>query len=251
VPLSVVVPTIGRVDLQGRCLRSIQACDPPPAEMIVVDQSGGDEIRTLAEGLGVRVLASWERGIPTGTNLGLAQATYATVLVTDDDCTVASDWVATAYRLAGEYPGAILTGLVLPPDGSGYVPSTICATGAHDYTGTITSGALYPANMMVDRDALSTVGGFDERAGLRVAAEDNDLCPDDQERSEHVQLVEQSHQLGGEARVRPIVEGQGHCAGVGIQRSPHPGHAVDCPPRATEYRGARRRGRAACRHEPR
>jgi GT2 family glycosyltransferase len=39
----------------------------------------------------------------------------------------------------------------------------------------VTSGVLYPANMVASRNALQEIGGFDERAGLLVA-EDNDLC---------------------------------------------------------------------------
>ena len=49
-------------------------------------------------------------------------------------------------------------------------------TRRRDYTGSITSGVLFPANMVFSRDALSEFGGFDERAGLMLAAEDNDLC---------------------------------------------------------------------------
>ena len=65
---------------------------------------------------------------------------------------------------------------MLPPDGSGYVPSTKSDPEPHDYTGQLMSGVLYPANMVASRAALRAIGGFDERASLRLAAEDNDLC---------------------------------------------------------------------------
>jgi GT2 family glycosyltransferase len=175
-PVSVVVPTIGRGPLLDRCVGSIMACEPPPREVILVDQSAGGEVARIAALHGAQALPCTARGIAIGTNLGLVHATYRQVMVTHDDCVVAPDWVKIGNALLRDHPGAILTGRVLPPAGSGYVPSTISATVPRDYTGQVTSGLLYPANMVLDRDAVLAVGGFDERPGLRLAAEDNDLC---------------------------------------------------------------------------
>ena len=109
-------------------------------------------------------------------NVGLAAARHDTVLVTHDDCAVEADWVGVARRLAASFPDAIITGRVLPPVGSVYVPSTKVDAEPCDYTGMVTSGVLFPANMVADRRQIEAVGGFDERPSLRVAAEDNDLC---------------------------------------------------------------------------
>ena len=177
--LSVVIPTIGRAALLTACLESILACDPPAAEIVVVDQSEGDAIRRCVEALAaptVRVVTCPGRGIARATNLGFALAGHDMVLVTHDDCSVAVDWPLVAHRLLRAYPGAILTGRVLPPDRSGYVPSTITSEEPHDYTGSITSGVLYPANMAMERTAFLAFGGFDDRRGFELAAEDNDLC---------------------------------------------------------------------------
>jgi GT2 family glycosyltransferase len=161
------------------CLKSILACDPPAAEIVVVDQSGDDGVRRCVHALAastIRVVTCPGRGIARATNLGFASATHEMVLVTHDDCSVATDWVVVAHRLLRAHPEAIFTGRVLPPDNSGYVPSTISSEQPHDYTGTVTSGVLYPANMAMERTALLAFGGFDERRGLELAAEDNDLC---------------------------------------------------------------------------
>jgi O-antigen biosynthesis protein len=176
--VSVLVPTVGRIDLLERCLRSVLACDPQAAEVVVVDQSGGNEVAALVDHLGaptVRRVPCDGRGTARAMNVGLAAAGHDTVLVTHDDCTVEPDWVERAATLAATFPGAILTGRVLPPDGSTYVPSTKSDPRPRDYTGTVTSGVLYPANMVASRSALQAIGGFDERPGLLVA-EDNDLC---------------------------------------------------------------------------
>ena len=178
-PLTVVVPTIGRLDLLRACLTSILACEPPPDEVVVVDQSGGSGVSALIESLAsprLRRVPSGGRGIARATNCGIRSATHQLVATTHDDCTVSRDWVSVARRLAGAVPGGIVTGRVLAPAAAEYVPSTIADETPRDYTGSITSGVLFPANMVFSRDALSEFGGFDERAGLMLAAEDNDLC---------------------------------------------------------------------------
>ncbi len=178
-PTSVLIPTIGRLDLLEPCLRSVLACDPGPDEVLVVDQSGGPGVAAIVDRLGdprLRHVPCEGRGIGRAMNVGLAAARHDTVHVTHDDCTVEPDWVGRAASLAAEHPGAILTGRVLPPGGSAYVPSTKSDPRPKDYTGTVTSGVLFPANMVAPRDGIQTIGGFDERPSLRVAAEDNDLC---------------------------------------------------------------------------
>jgi O-antigen biosynthesis protein len=178
VTASVVVPTVGRLDLLERCLRSVLACEPPAEDVVVVDQSGGAEAADLVHRIGdtaLRRVPCDGRGTARAMNVGLAAARHDTVLVTHDDCTVEPDWVGRGTALAVAFPGAILTGRVLPPDDSTYVPSTKTDPHPHDYTGTVTSGVLYPANMVASRSALQAIGGFDERPGLLVA-EDNDLC---------------------------------------------------------------------------
>lgn len=182
-PVSVVIPTIGRRGLLEQCLRAVLACDPRADEVVVVDQSGGADVAALVDRLadeleapGLRRLECEGRGISRAMNRGLAAARHDTVLGTHDDCTVAPDWVAVAAGHAGAHPDGIITGRVLPPDGSRYVPSTKSDPRPRDFTGTLTSGVLYPANMVVSRRGIQAIGGFDERDSLRVAAEDNDLC---------------------------------------------------------------------------
>lgn len=175
--VSVVIPTVGRRGLLEQCIRSVLACDPRPAEIVLVDQSHGDEVRGLVDRIGppvVRVPCDGT-GTARAMNVGLAAASHDTVLVTHDDCTVAPDWVARAKAHARAVPDAIVTGRVLPPDGAGYVPSTKTDTAPADFTGRLLTGVLYPANMVADRRRLIEIGGFDERPTL-VVAEDNDLC---------------------------------------------------------------------------
>jgi GT2 family glycosyltransferase len=175
-PVSVIIPTVGRPRLLQAALESIAACVPRAAEMIVVDQSEGDEVRVVVDRfapLGVRVVNLSARNKPLALNVGLEQAENEVVLVTDDDCTVAPSWIEAAWRQMQADPTAIVTGRVLPAGEPRAVPSTIEETTRRDYTGEIHYGALYGGNMACNRSLILAAGGFDERLPI---AEDNDFC---------------------------------------------------------------------------
>jgi GT2 family glycosyltransferase len=172
--VSVVVPTVGRVELLEACLASLAACRPRAAEVLVIDQSGGERVAELVQRLGgVRRLAGTGRGISRAMNEGLAVARFDRVLVTHDDCVVAEDWVGVSADRLGNATDLILTGRVEPGGGDPrLVPSTKTDPSPHDFTGERVCGALYPNNMAFCGPAVLAFGGFDERLWF---AEDNDL----------------------------------------------------------------------------
>ncbi|MBJ7328721.1 MAG: glycosyltransferase family 2 protein [Solirubrobacteraceae bacterium] len=178
--VTVIVPTVGRSDMLGDALVAIAACAPPPAELLVIDQSeNGTAQRVLDErGVAGRVIAMRQAGIAAALNVAMQAATHDRVMVTHDDCLVAPDWIEVASELLDEAPDALWTGRVLPdvPDGEdpSRVPSTIDHPEPVDYTGRVETGVLYPANMAVRREGVLSLGGFDER--FTLAAEDNDFC---------------------------------------------------------------------------
>jgi GT2 family glycosyltransferase len=98
------------------------------------------------------------------------------VLITDDDCTVRSDWVRAALRLMREDPNGIACGQVLPPPGDDprLIPSTIALDTPMEYTGQIACGVLYGGNMVCPRDEVLALGGFDEQ--IVPSSEDCDFC---------------------------------------------------------------------------
>jgi GT2 family glycosyltransferase len=173
--VSVVIPTIGRVDLLRACLDSLAACRPAPTEVVVVDQSGGDEVAALArrfEHIGARAAPMDERGVARARNRGLEEVRHEVMALTDDDCAVAPDWIGLAHELAARYPGAIVTGRVLPGHGEGHVPSTRTEQEPRDFTGQPHAGALYTNNAVVPRSEALALGGFDVRL---PKASDNDF----------------------------------------------------------------------------
>jgi GT2 family glycosyltransferase len=177
VPATVVVPTIGRPALLRNALRSLAACRPRPAEVVVVDQSGGDAVRRVVEEFtadGVRRVACTGRGIGRAVNAGIHAASHDLLFITNDDCTVDADWIEVGRRELAERPGGIATGQVLPAGDAANVPSLNPLDRRHDHTGSVDCWALFAANMVTSRSALLDIGAFDER--VVPTAEDNDLC---------------------------------------------------------------------------
>ncbi len=177
--VTVVVPTLGRIEQLRACLESLAACDPRPAEVLVVAQARAGDVAALLESwpeLPARVVACAGRGVSLGRNVGLRQAACEVVLVTDDDCTVAPDWIGVGARLMAELPSGIVTGRVLPAGDRAGVPSVKDDPRPHDFTGEAHGGALFPNNMALPRTPVLAVDGFDERFGPAEAAEDNEFC---------------------------------------------------------------------------
>ena len=178
-PVSVVIPTLGRVGPLAACLESLASCRPRATETLVVDQSHDPAVGELVErfaAAGARLVPCSGQGVSRGRNLGILQAGHEIVLVTDDDCTVAPDWVETAWRLMHVDSRGIYSGQVVPAGDPRAVPSYKVDPAPHEYTGKVHGGALFPNNMVLNRQMVLAAGGFDERFGPSEAAEDNDFC---------------------------------------------------------------------------
>ena len=174
-PVTAAIPTIGRVELVDQCLASIAACDPRPAEIIVVDQSGDEAVAAVVSryaDAGARLVSTPERSRSKARNLALEEAANDLVAFTDDDCTVEPNWISAAWKHAGSNPRAAVTGRVLPVGDPATVPSTIDAREPRDYTGMRLPAALFGNNMVFHRSTALELGGFDHGV---IPAEDNDF----------------------------------------------------------------------------
>jgi GT2 family glycosyltransferase len=175
-PISVVIPTVGRPELLSNCLASLAECDPRADEILVIDQSANGSVREVVDHYshsGARAVELDVKNKSLALNLGLGEARHEIVLVTDDDCTVDRSWASAAWTHMAADPDIIITGRVLAVGEPNGVPSTIDAVASRDYTGVLHYGALYGGNMACNRSLVLALGGFDERF---EAAEDNDLC---------------------------------------------------------------------------
>lgn len=104
--VSVVIPARNARDTIAACVASVLACDPPPAEVIVVDDFSSDDTATVARAAGARVLRMPRHSGPgAARNRGAREATQPLLAFTDADCEVRTTWLA---RMVSEFdPGTL------------------------------------------------------------------------------------------------------------------------------------------------
>lgn len=175
IPVTVVLPTIGRPELIRRCLESLAACDPRADEILVVDSSDDTSVEEVVAGfaaVGARTVRCDLPGLGAAFNVGLAEARHEIVLLTNDDCSVDTAWAERGSAHLAGVRDVIVTGRVRPDGDPLVVPSIIDDPEQHEYSGR-PAFVLYTQSMAVRRTEVLEFGGFDGR--IRPSAEDNDL----------------------------------------------------------------------------
>ena len=185
----VIVASKNRPEDLRRSIESILANDYPNFEIVCVEQG-----LTTATPMNVTNAHHhrFRRFMQAGTgkafalNAALAQTDARLLLFTDDDCTVPSDWVATAVRMANEHrAAAAFFGRVdaIPHDQTtDFVPAYTPERSKVHRGFTRRSRAAFPmmgANMAIRTDALRSVGNFDvamSPGGTYGTAEDTDVA---------------------------------------------------------------------------
>jgi GT2 family glycosyltransferase len=119
--LSVVIPTYGRDEVLVETVRRVLALDPPPAEVLVVDQTPrhADPVERELTRLAVSNAIAWIRlaapSIPRAMNAGLLRARSDVVLFLDDDVVPAPGLIAAHLAAHRESGAAVVAGQVLQP----------------------------------------------------------------------------------------------------------------------------------------
>ena len=187
--IAVVIATVHRPDDLVQAVGATLASRRERVQVLVIDQSGGDEIRTRLHAYTadprVRVLAMPRRGLSAALNHGAATAGDADLIaVTGDDCLVAVDWLEHLTDAFARDPkiGVVFGRVTSAPfDGArGFVPG--CAIDG-DFTahtlGDLDRMTGTTACMAVRRGVWLALGGFDEALGVGAplrSGEDLDLA---------------------------------------------------------------------------
>ncbi len=176
--VSVVVPTFRRPALLERCLQALLAQDfaPESYEIIIVDDAACKETRMQVErcarqaagqGYSIYYLATCGAcGPAAARNLGWRAARGEIIAFTDDDCLPASDWLSNGV--------AAFASDVMAVSGRIRVPLPRTPTDYEYDTSHLEQSDFATANCFYRREALLTVGGFDERF-TTAWREDSDL----------------------------------------------------------------------------
>ncbi len=169
--ITAIIPTLNRYDYIARSIESLLKQNPPPDEVIVVDQTPKDrrqpEVYAPFEGPKFRVIYQDRPGQSTSRNAAIKQASGEWCLLWEDD-TEAWDALLEEHVRAVEYSGAdASTGVSLAPWKTvDYIPEQ---KRHHQLSDVLATG-----NCLVRRDALLDVGGLDV-AFNRGSGADHDL----------------------------------------------------------------------------
>ena len=172
--VSALVCTRNRPAPVAHVVASLLADKSEPIELLVIDQSDGEEteraLDVFASDPRFRYLRSKVRGKGAALNEGLKLAKQAIVVCTDDDCEVPPGWVTDMARVLESEPSAVVlfcNVVAVEHDATkGYVPTyTVPRNRLLRSISAICGGLGIGAGMAVRRDFALSVGGFDESFG--------------------------------------------------------------------------------------
>lgn len=163
--VSIVIPTFGRDEILIETIRRVLALDPPPAELLVMDQTPSHaagverELAALDDAGSIRWIRLPRPSIPQAMNRGLLLAQNDVVIFLDDDVIPVPDLVAV--HLAAQRGSGIVVGQVLQPGEEPVERGAGRSTFSSSTRGEI--GEIIGCNFSVRRNLALSLGGFDER----------------------------------------------------------------------------------------
>ena len=195
---SVVIPTMRREAILEGTLASLQACEPPPFEVTVIDADENGSSLPVVQAFDRQVAPSvrYVRTTPSLTrqrNIGIADVSGDVIVFLDDDVTIQPDLFAKLERAYRDPEVVGATGRIIEPDaerrlGPGSRWRRLLPGGGREGTFTRYGYPRYLQDfdtprdvefmrgcfMSARREAAAAVG-FDEHMGGYALAEDEDF----------------------------------------------------------------------------
>ena len=166
--ISVIIPTYGRERVLLDTINALLNLDPPPAEIMIVDQTRHHEVETnerlaqLERAGKIRWLRLPDPSITHAMNVGLRGARHEVVLFLDDDILPDPRLIAMHANAQSEPGCNIVAGQVLQPGEEPLTPAEevgafrFCSSRSQ-YVSEIMGG-----NFSIKRELAIRLGGFDE-----------------------------------------------------------------------------------------
>lgn len=164
--VSVVIPAYNAEPYLDECLRSVLTQTHPVIEVIVVDDGSTDRTRSIAESFGapVRLLQQKQGGPARARNYGVREARGEWIAFLDADDLWKPEKIEKQLSALAAAPDAILCYtalLALKLDGS-KVPVPTPLLSYVDAMLSLTNVGIPPSAVMLRRETLLQVGGFNE-----------------------------------------------------------------------------------------
>lgn len=120
IPISIIVPTIGRPKYLSICILSLAKQTVLPEEIIVVDNSDKSvsnkikillkKIRPLLSGVNLKHIIEKSRGVSYARNAGIRKARCDLFAFIDDDCIAKRDWIEQIIKSTAKNKKALIQG---------------------------------------------------------------------------------------------------------------------------------------------
>ena len=167
---TVVICTRSRPELLQKCVAAIRRLNCPPTEILVVDNSEGDEAtRRVAQDSEARYSIEPMRGLSRARNHGIRECRTEIIVFLDDDVLPEPDWLGNLIAPFSDPETAATTGRVITPDDrdaeGSREPKSINNQHPHWVELAAFGGLGLGANMSFRRSDLPSGRFFDERLG--------------------------------------------------------------------------------------
>jgi glycosyltransferase involved in cell wall biosynthesis len=169
-----VICTRNRAEPLARVVNSLLAGESGPLELLIIDQSDGDDaeraLAPFASDERLRYHRSSQRGKGKALNEAVRLARGSIMVCTDDDCDAPPGWISGMARTLESRPQAVISFcqvLPVPHDRSaGYVPAYhLSQSRTLRSISAICGGLGIGAGIAFRRDFVLSIGGFDEAFG--------------------------------------------------------------------------------------
>jgi glycosyltransferase involved in cell wall biosynthesis len=164
--ISAVITTFCRPQWLGEAIASVLSQSRPVQETLVVDAGTSEETKAVVASFGtaVRYLQMPDRGLAASRNYGIQHANGDWVAFLDDDDRWLPDKIKLQEQAAERSPDAVLvytSQQMLFPDGT--VATARALTPERLWPGLRIKNSIPPSAVMVQKEALSACGGFNEK----------------------------------------------------------------------------------------
>ncbi|MBM3496522.1 MAG: glycosyltransferase family 2 protein, partial [Armatimonadetes bacterium] len=175
--LSVVICTYDRPDLVAQVLETIAQQDAPPDayEVLVIDNASPGDIAGVVAPFEQRIprlrcIREEAVGLSHARNRGRREARGEYVAYVDDDCKLPPEWVSTALRVIRDIRPIMFGGpyraFYMTPKPRWFRDEYGSAAVSDEARPLRVTECVSGGNMVIRKDALEAVGGFDPSLGM-------------------------------------------------------------------------------------